>query len=192
MDEGTPARRKEERCKVMNKKALSLKPILVLTVICAVSALLLAVVNLFAAPEIERVENEKKLATLSVVLPDAEGFGDPLKLENAPKTVKAVYEEITGKGYAILCEVESGFDTISFSIGIDSEGKIAGLKLTSVFYSAGDKGKENAIQDLIASYKGQSDTQNGILISGATASSNAMKTAIADALDYAKTLKEGK
>ncbi len=177
---------------MMNKKNLSFKPAIVLTAICMAAAILLAVVNRFAAPEIERVENEKKLATLSVVLPDAEGFGDPLKLENAPKTIKAVYEEITGKGYAILCETESGFDTISFSIGIDGEGKIAGLKLTSVFYSAGDKGKENMIQDMIDSYKGQSDTQNSIPVTGATLSSDAMKTAIADALDYAKTLKEGK
>ena len=177
----------------MEKKNLStFKGAIVLTVICMVSAILLGVVNLFAAPVIEKAENEKKLATLSVVLPDAKGFGDPLKLENAPETVKAVYEETSGLGYAILCETETGFDTLAFSIGITADGKIAGLKLTTVFYSAGDKGKEAAIESLIDSYKGQSDTENGVIVSGATASSNAMKAAIADALNYAKALKEGK
>ena len=177
----------------MNKKSLSsLKPAIVLTVICIVSAVLLAAVNLFAAPAIEKAEHDKKMATLSVVLPDATGFSDPLKLENAPATVKAVYAESTGKGYAILCETNTGFAPLAFSIGITEDGKIAGLKLTTVFYSAGDKGKETAISDLIASYKGQSDTENGVPVSGATKSSDAMKAAIADALNYAKALREGK
>ena len=177
----------------MNKKTLALiKPAIVLTVICIVAAVLLAVVNRFAAPEIERVEREKQLATLSVVLPEAEGFGDPLKLTGAPKTIQTVYEEATGKGYAILCSTETGFDTLSFTIGIDAEGKISGIKLTSVFYSAGDSGKEKGIAALIDSYKGQTDTENGISVSAATYSSDAMKAAIADALAYANTLKESK
>ncbi|MBQ8268075.1 MAG: FMN-binding protein [Clostridia bacterium] len=178
---------------MMEKKTLSLmKGAVVLTVICMVAAILLGVVNRFAAPVIEQAENEKKLATLSVVLPDAKGFSDPLELEGAPATVKTVYEETSGLGYAMLCETETGFDTLAFSIGITADGRIAGLALTSVFYSAGDKGKESAIENLIDSYKGQSDTENGVIISGATKSSNAMKAAIADALGYAKQLKEGK
>lgn len=176
----------------MNKKTLALiKPAIVLTVICMAAAILLAVVNRFAAPVIEQVEKEKQLATLSVVLPDAKEF-EQISAEGAPATITAVYRETTGEGYALLCSTETGFKTLSFSIGIDEEGKIAGIKLTSVFYSAGDSGKENGIAALIDSYKGQTDTENGIPVSGATVSSNAMKAAIADALTYANTLKEGK
>ena len=176
----------------MNKKTLALiKPAIVLTVICMAAAILLAVVNRFTAPEIERVEREKQLATLSVVLPEAKGF-EQVSAKNAPKTVTAVYMETSGKGYALLCSTETGFGTLSFSIGIDAEGKIAGIKLTSVFYSAGDSGKEKGIAALIDSYKGQTDTENGIPVSGATLSSNAMKAAIADALNYVNTLQGGK
>ena len=176
----------------MNKKTLALiKPAIVLTVICIVAAVLLAVINRFAAPMIEKVEKEKQLATLSVVLPGAAGF-EQISTKGAPETVDAVYKEMSGMGYTLLCSTKTGFETLSFSIGIDTEGKITGIKLTSVFYSAGDSGKEKGIAALIDSYKGQTDTENGIPVSGATLSSNAMKAAIADALNYVNTLQGGK
>lgn len=178
----------------MNKKTLeSLKAAVVLTVICIVAALLLSVVNLFAAPEIERVESEKQLATLKVVLPDAKKFGDAMDIQGAPKTVKAVYEEQTGQGYALLCTAESGYHTMTFSIGIDEEGRIAGIEMTSVFYSAGDSGKEGAIEDCLGSYIGADSAEGGKILSGvASKSSAAMKGAVADAIAYVKTLKGGK
>ncbi len=175
----------------MSKKTLeALKPAIVLTVICMVAAVVLATVNYFAAPEIARREKEKQLATLSVVLPDAKDF-EQLGTNNAPKTVQAVYKETTGQGFALLCTAESGYHTISFSLGVDEEGKIAGLKITSVFFSAGDSGKENGIKNLIDSYIGQSGAENGIVVSGATNSSSAIQSSIADALSYTESLKGG-
>ncbi len=175
----------------MNKKTLeALKPAIVLTVICIVAALVLAAVNYFAAPEIARREKEKQLASLSVVLSDAKDF-EELKADGAPKTVSQVFKETTGQGYALLCTAESGYHTITFSLGVDEEGKIAGLKVTSVFFSAGDSGKESGIQNLIDSYIGQSGVENGVAVSGATKSSAAIKNAIADALGFIESLKGG-
>ncbi len=176
----------------MSKKNLAaFKPAIVLTVICMAAALVLATVNYFAAPVIAQREAEKQLATLSVVLPDAKGF-EQLKTDGAPKTVQAVYKETTGQGYAILCTAESGYHTMTFSLGIDEAGKIAGLEMTSVFYSAGDSGKEGAIADLIDSYIGQSSSENGKILSGvASKSSLAMKNAVADAFAYVQALKGG-
>lgn len=175
----------------MTKKTFALiKPAIVLTVICMAAAILLAVVNLFAAPMIEKAEKDKQLATLSVVFADATGF-EELSISSAPETVTAAYKESTGKGHVLLCETETGFDTLAFSIGVDTEGKITGIKLTSVFYSAGDSGKENAIANLIKSYVGQKNTENAIKVSNATFSSDAMKAAVNEALDYAKALREG-
>ncbi len=176
----------------MTKKTFALiKPAIVLTVICMAAAILLAMVNRFAAPIIEKAEKDKQLATLSVVLPNATGF-EEISKENAPATVTAVYEETAGKGYVLLCATETGFKPLTFSIGVDAEGRIAGLALTSDFYSSGDTGKENAIADMIRSYIGQKNTDNAINVSSATYSSNAMKAAVNDALGYAATLKEGK
>ena len=175
----------------MNKKTLeALKPAIVLTVICMAAALILAAVNFFAAPEIERREREKQLATLSVVLPDAKDF-EELKLDGAPATVSKVFKETTGEGYALLCTAESGYHTITFSLGVDGEGKIAGLKVTSVFFSAGDSGKETGIKNLIDSYIGQSGVENGVAVSGATKSSAAIKNSIAAALGYIEALEGG-
>ncbi len=175
-----------------NKTLALLKPAIVLTVICLVSAVLLAVVNKFTAPTIAQKEKEKQLATLSVVLPKAEGF-EELKNVKAPKTVQSVYKETSGKGYALLMETETGFETLTFSIGIDAEGKIAGIKITSVFYSAGDSGKETAIKNCIDSYigSGKDGVKDGMIISGATKSSKAMQSAIADAVSVVEGLKGG-
>lgn len=176
----------------MTKKTFALlKPAIVLTVICMVAAILLAVVNLFAAPVIAQAEKDKQLATLSVVLPDAKGFNE-LSAEGAPATVKSVFEETEGGGYVLLCETETGFAPLTFSIGVDAEGKIAGLAITSVFYSAGDKGKESGIANFIRSLVGQENTDNAVNVSTATKSSDAMKAAVNDALGYVNTLKEGK
>ena len=99
----------------MKSKTLTLlKPAIVLTVICLAAALLLSVVNHFTAPVIAQKEQEKYLATLGVVLPEAKGF-EEIELENAPKTVKAVYKETSGKGYALLMQAESGYHTLEFS-----------------------------------------------------------------------------
>lgn len=176
----------------MNKQTFkTLKPAIVLTAICMAAALLLATVYYFAAPEIARREKEKQLATLSVVLSDAEDF-ELLKISGAPKAIKEAYKETTGQGYAFLCTAESGYHTMTFSIGIDEEGKIAGLKMTSVFHSSGDSGKETAIKNCMDSYIGQSTAENGAILNGvATYSSSALKTAIAEVLTYAAALKGG-
>lgn len=175
-----------------NKTLALLKPAIVLTLICIVSALLLAVVNKFAAPLIEKAEHDKQMATLGVVLPEAEGFKE-LKIENAPKTVKKVYKETSGKGYALLMTAQSGYHTLEFSLGIDAEGKIAGLKMTSTFHSGGDSGLGNALPTFLDSYKGVGKDLEGSVdkITDATRSSNAMRNAMADAFKLVEGLKGG-
>lgn len=177
----------------MKSKTLALlKPAIVLTVICIVSAALLAVVNKFTAPLIEKAEHDKQMATLGVVLPEAEGFKE-LKIENAPKTVKKVYKETSGKGYALLMTAQSGHHTLEFSLGIDAEGKIAGLKMTSTFYSGGDSGLGSALPTFLDSYKGVGKDLEGSVdkVSNATKSSIAMRNAMADAFKLVEDLKGG-
>lgn len=174
-----------------SKTLTLLKPAIVLTAICMAAALLLAVVNRFAAPVIEKAEKEKQLATLSVVLPDAKAF-EQIGTEGAKNTIAAAYKETTGQGYVFLCSANTGYHTITFSIGIDEDGAIAGIKITSVFYSAGDSGKEGVIKDLVDSYVGQTDAENGKILTGvATKSSEVMKAAIEDVFSYHAALKGG-
>ncbi len=177
----------------MNSKTLTLlKPAIVLTLICLAAALALSVVNHFTAPVIAEKEQEKYLATLGVVLPEAKGF-EEIELESAPKTVKAVYKETSGKGYALLMEAESGYHTLNFSLGIDAEGKISGISVTSTFHSAGDSGLGNALSTFLDSFKGVGKDLSGSVdkVTNATRSSAAMRAAMADAFTTVENLKGG-
>jgi hypothetical protein len=177
----------------MKSKTLTLlKPAVVLTAICLAAALLLSAVNHFTAPIIEQKEQEKYLATLGVVLPEAEGF-EEIKLENAPKTVKAVYKETSGKGYALLMQAASGYHTLEFSLGIDAQGKIAGISMTSTFHSGGDSGLGKDLPAFLDSFKGVGEDLKGSAdkVTNATKSSAAMRAAMADAFALVETLKGG-
>ena len=177
----------------MKSKTLTLlKPAIVLTVICLTTALLLSVVNHFTAPVIAKKEQEKYLATLGVVLPAAEGF-EEIELKNAPKTVKAVYKETSGKGYALLMQAESGYHTLEFSLGIDAESKISGISFTTPFHSAGNAGLGNALETFLDSYIGVKEDLSGSVdkVTNATNSSAAMRAAMADAFALIESLKGG-
>ncbi len=177
----------------MKSKTLALlKPAIVLTVICIVSALLLAAVNKFTASEIEKAEHDKQMATLGVVLPEADGF-DPVKNITLPGTVKQVFKATNGAGYALLMTAESGYHTLEFSLGIDAEGKIAGLKMISTFHSTGDSGLGKELPAFLDSYKGVGAELEGSLdkVSNATRSSVAIRSAMADAFALVEDLKGG-
>lgn len=177
----------------MKSKTLALlKPAIVLTAICIVSALLLAVVNSLTAPVIAEAERQKQLQTLGIVLPEANGF-EEIELENAPATVKKLYKETDGKGYALLMTAQSGYHTLEFTLGIDSEGKIAGLSFTTPFHSGGNAGLGSDLTTFLDSYIGVSADLSGSVdkVTNATNSSNAMRAALSDAFALIESLQGG-
>ena len=177
----------------MNRKTLaSLKPAIVLTAICMVAALLLAVINTLTAPEIEKYENDKLIATFEEVFPGASGF-EKLSTKGAPQTVKEAYKEESGMGYAFLMTAQSGYHTLQFSLGIDNEGKIMGVSMISTIHSGGDAAFSHSLPTFLDSYKGVGADLSGSVdkVSGATKSSAAMRAAMADAFAYVESLKGG-
>lgn len=179
----------------MKSKTLALlKPAIVLTLICIVSALLLAVVNKFTAPEIAHREDQQLSDTFLAVLPDAKDAGfDLVEVDNAPATVKQVCKAKNGAGYALLMTAQSGYHTLEFSIGIDSEGKIAGVSMISPIHSGGNAAFANSLPDFLNSYKGVGKDLAGSVdeVSGATKSSIAIRSAMADAFKLVESLKGG-
>lgn len=175
-----------------NKTLALLKPAIVLTVICLVSALLLAVVNRFTAPEIERMEQNKLTKTFSTVLPGAAGF-EELSTKNAPKSIKKICKETGGKGYALLLTAQSGYHTLEFSMGIDQDGKITGVSMISPIHSGGNAAFTNSLPAFLDSFKGVGKDLSGSVdkVSGASKSSAAMRTAMTEAFSYVETLKKG-
>ena len=157
----------------------TLAPVIVLTVICFAVALALAFVNEITAPVIEENAGSSQSKSLSEVLSGGK-FGSPMtELTNLPDTVKAVYEEKSGMGYALVLATSSQYSSedMGITVGIDKNGVIRGIVLTAYFESK-DFGRDTYPKTFI----GKDGSLAGIeLVSGVTYSSRAFKEAVADA-----------
>ena len=175
----------------MTKK--NIMPVAVLTVICVVVAILLAVVNYFTAPEIKKNADRKVNESLYAVLDEAEGF-DNVKLEDyasKPETVQSAYKDKGGNGYVIVLETSTSYTSgakMSITVGIGTDGAIKGAKITQ-YSETKDFGKETYPNTFVGLTSEDIDTSNKeLLVSGVTYSSKAFKAAVKDALDFAAIL----
>lgn len=155
-------------------------PAIVLTSICLIVALALAVVNLFTAPIVEENVHKKEMESLRVVMKDGAGF-TALEGLTLPDTVKSVYRESEGRGYVLLLSTTSQYTSagvpMNITVGIGSDGKITGVLLTS-YSESKDFGKETYPE----SYVGKDESLEGVkLVAGVTYSSTAFRNAIKDA-----------
>ena len=104
---------------------------LTLLIIAGVMAAALAGVNSITAPIIEDITYTKTQNAVSAVLP---GGGDPIEFP-ATDLVSKVYKG--ENGYAVEV-TPSGFDnTITMMVGVDNEGKVAGISVISHTETAG-------------------------------------------------------
>ena len=103
-----------------------IKPSLVLTTICLVISLLLAVVNMYTAPIIEEAKNAAANEALVKVYPGGTNFKKiDITQYTLPKSITAAYSEGSG-GFVIQSEVEAYKPGLVIMCGIDSTGKIVG------------------------------------------------------------------
>ena len=164
----------------MNKKTIL--PVVVLTLICVVVAALLAVVNEFTAPTIEKAEEQKKYDAMRVVLDGDFAPADEL-LASAPDSVKAVFSVTRDgalAGHVVSLDVKGYASTISIIVGIDADGAVTKAVVTSQQESHGKAGMESytdSFEGVTAENVASVDT-----FTGATISSTAIKSAIIDAL----------
>lgn len=177
----------------MKLKLKNFTPAIVLGVICLVVAALLATINHFTSPVIAENERLAKTASLREVFGgDDSGadFGEAMK--NLPdfgegSYVSEVYEEIHGKGYAVTLIVPKGFEgEIDLTVGVDMDGKVTGVVITKYNDSLGKDKMPSAVKNFV----GESSADDAQLVSGATYSSNAVRKAVADALDAVAKIKE--
>ena len=155
----------------------NIKSIVVLSVICVVVAALLAGVNYVTAPVIERNALIAEQESLRKVLPESEIFEEVELSKKIPATVTGVYREENGKGYAVTLETTSNYsqNPMTFTVGIDSEGKIAGIEITN--YS-----ETKDFGSYPDTFVGKNSSLEGVdIAAGVTYSSNAFKSAVQDA-----------
>ena len=159
---------------------------LALVLIFAVFCGLLFGVNVFAAPLIEKNGAAAALAPLMAVLPEAGGFTPVYEaenpadstLQNVPETVRGIYAENSGLGYALKLSTSEGYtkEPMEITFGVDSEGKITGAQV-DVYPETKDMG----VDTYPLSYVGQDSTLADVsLVAGVSFSSGAFKNAIAD------------
>lgn len=161
------------------KKREAIKSVVVLTVICAVVALMLSGVNELTAPIIEENQSKGEFDSFYEAMPDAEGF-EEVSLTGLPETVKAVYKDTGNKGYVVLLSTRSqytGTSNMGITVGIGTDGKIVGITLTS-YTESKDFGRE----EYPKTYIGKDSALVGVdLVGGVTYSSAAFRDAVSDA-----------
>lgn len=182
-------------------------PAIVLTSICIVVALILAVTNAFTSGVIEARRTEEIKKSLETVSANAEtatfydvadaknyptdaaaaaklaeikATVDAKKVENKVDTVKSVYYDTTNDAYAVTIEKQGYASVISMTVGVDKDGKI----IKAVIISEQESHGKTGVNELPEQFAGKD--ADGIddvqAVSGATVSSTAIKEGTKDAL----------
>ena len=172
-----------------------LKTILIQLIIIVVFAGSMFALNFLTGPIIEANNAGAEFAPLLAVMPEGATFdGEALiySSENAsasnlvevPASVKSIYKEKNGLGYAIRCTAESDYSSapMEITIGITADGKICGVEINSYNDTESfDFRKKDP--NYLSSYIGKDSALADIgTVTGATYSSGAFKTAVSEAM----------
>lgn len=156
-----------------------LKSIISLTVICAVTAILLAAVNGITAPIITEKEKEAANESLKVVMPNGEGFESvDIGQFALPETVTEAFKE-NGGGYVFKISTNGYSSGLVIMCGVDKDGKVTG----SVCIASNETlGHENTFGKVFEG-KDAAGVDAVDTISGATKTTLAYKNAVKDAIN---------
>ena len=160
----------------MNKDKVM--PTVVLSVICAVVALLLSAINMVTGPVIEAQRNAAANEALLVVMPEGKDFEElDITTLGLSESITNVYKEASG-GY-VFRVVSTGYKPgLTVMCGIDAEGKVVGSKCIE---TQDTYGKEPLLDN---TYNGQTlGDFNPNMISGATKTSVGYRDAVSAALE---------
>lgn len=167
-----------------------LKPVLVLTVICIVVSLALALTNSVTEPIIDEANAQKALQTRMEMLPDATSFTE---CEVNIKNVSSVFRDDGGSGYVITATGKGYRGDITVVVGLDAQGTIIGVKADASGETpdVGTRAGEAAHTDLFLGLSDPAEAGNVDVVSGATISSHAVEDAVSLALEAYAAVKEG-
>ncbi|MBR5537896.1 MAG: FMN-binding protein [Clostridia bacterium] len=164
------------------------KAIAVLAALFVVFSAAMFGLNFVTGPMIEANNASQAYGPLFAVMPEADDF-EPIymadgsvvsTLVEVPETVKAVYKETSGLGYALKMSTTKGYtgNAIELTFGVNNEGKISGIQLDA-YPESKDFGAEYP-----GTFVGQDSTLAGVqIVSGCTYSSVAFRDAVADGMN---------
>lgn len=150
----------------MTKK--NIMPVAVLSAICLVAALLLALVNMLTFERIQKNANNKILESFVEVLPDGKNFEAFEMDDKYPGVIKSAYK--ADGGFVFQAEVKGYKEGLKILCGISSDGKIVGVKHVESKETFGFESELNK------AYIGETlDSAELIIASGATPNSATSK-----------------
>lgn len=149
-----------------------IKPIASLSLICVVTVLALAVINVFTAPMIEEFQQTKTRESLLEVMPNGGTFTS-VDTAGHSKEITDIFKSENG-GYVFRVKVSGYKSGLVVLCGINAEGKITGAKCIE---SSETFGAEKTIGALYVG-KDSSDYSSVGLVSGATKTSTGYKNAV--------------
>jgi len=175
----------------------------VLLVITAIVAAALGFVNDITKDRIDAIQAERIVQAMQEIVSDADEFV-PITLQTSDEAVRAAYEaRKNGQPVGLCVQVApSGFGgEITSIVGIDTEGKILGVKITSISETPGLGSKANDAAWL-AQYAGMTgplsvvknaatDDNQIVALSAATITSSAVTRGVQSALDFASAYQGG-
>lgn len=164
-----------------------IKSIVVLTVICAVVALLLSAANLLTAPIIEKHEASAANEALLVVMPEGKAFTQmDLSSYTLPDTVTEVYQESSG-GYVVKLTTSGYSAGMVIMCGVDASGTVTGATCLS---SGETLGYEKTYGEKTVGQTAETiDTVD--TVASATKTTEGYRNAVKDALNTAVILGGG-
>lgn len=160
------------------KSTISIRPTLILALICLLATLLLAGLNHLTTPIITENEEQTANETYAALLPEADGF---TALSCDIDGVTAVMEANNGAGYVITAQSRGYGGQVPAAVAFSSDGTILGVTMmeNSETPGLGQKVTEDAFSGQFVGRDASEFTIDDIdAITGATISSKAAVSAI--------------
>lgn len=167
----------------------------VITVIVSVA---LACVNMVTKPTIDRLAEEKRLASMAAVMP-----GDNMTYTLTDDTFDSVTginlaeENGTLKGYCVQVSSNGFGGAISMMVGVDAECNVTGVEILSMSETAGlgSRASEESFREQYVGRTGTINVKSGdnaiTPISGATVTSKAVTLGVNNAIAAVQALTGG-
>lgn len=164
-----------------------LRPVVVLVTICVVAGVLLGVVHRVTAPVIAAAEEERAAQTYAQLVPAAASFEEiPCEAEGCVAALRATDEAGAILGYVIVAEARGYGGDVPLAVAFDTAGATISVTVMPNDETPG-LGSKVADESYLAQYVGidaAGATEASIdLISGATISSTATRTAFYRAVE---------
>lgn len=165
------------------------KPIVVLSAICIITAALLGATYNVTAPKIAAAEKAASDAAMTEVLPSASTFTE-ITVEGVEGLLAAAKDE-GGAGYAFKVQDKGFGGAYVVMVGIGSDGKITGTKLLDNAETPG-LGSKTGVPAFTDQFLGKDSTLEGVeTVTGATISSDAFIRAVGTAYKAYAAVGEG-